>query len=147
MFSTVNRTADRSAPWRRASLAMLAAGLLAPSLVARGLTPDRRGFGTHEQLGLAPCGFLTWTRRRCPTCGMTTSFSHAARFDWSRALAANPAGTLLAVASWIAAAWAAGSAARGRPIVPLDPLLTALASAAAIALLALVVWIGRLVND
>ncbi len=57
--------------------------------------PDARGFGSHEQLGLEPCGYLKTHGHPCPTCGMTTSFAHTVRFQIPSALRANPAGTLL----------------------------------------------------
>ena len=31
--------------------------------------------GTHQQLGLPPCNFVTLTGYPCPACGMTTSFA------------------------------------------------------------------------
>lgn len=37
--------------------------------------PDPRGFGTHEQLGLAPCRMMEWAGIPCPGCGVTTSVS------------------------------------------------------------------------
>ena len=146
MFSTFDRTPDRYALSHRAGLGLLAAALLVPSLVARSLAPDPRGFGTHEQLGLGACAFLKWTGRHCPTCGMTTSFSHAVRGDWSRAFAASVSGTLLAATSWLAAIWAASAAVRGRSIVHFDPLAIGLAAAAVIALAALSEWMVRLIR-
>ena len=37
--------------------------------------PDPRGFGTHEQLGLAPCRTMDVVGIPCPGCGVTTSVS------------------------------------------------------------------------
>ena len=37
--------------------------------------PDPRGFGTPEQLGLAPCRTLDVIGIPCPGCGVTTSVS------------------------------------------------------------------------
>jgi len=59
------------------------------------LEPSPEGFGTHRQLGLASCGFRASTGIPCPTCGMTTSFAHSARLDFTRALEVQPFGTLL----------------------------------------------------
>ena len=39
------------------------------------MNPDSRGFGTHEQLGLAPCRMMAWVGVPCPGCGVTTSVS------------------------------------------------------------------------
>ena len=44
-------------------------------LLAYTLEPDNSGIGTHQQLGLEPCGFLTRFEIPCMMCGMTTSFS------------------------------------------------------------------------
>lgn len=81
---------------------------------ARGLNPDPRGFGTHEQLGLAQCGFTRLTGWRCPTCGMTTSWSYAARGNVRSALAASGGGTALFGMTMLATPWAFASAIAGR---------------------------------
>ncbi len=81
---------------------------------ARTLTPDPRGYGTHEQLGLSACGFARLTGCRCPTCGMTTSWSHAARGNASGALAANGGGAVLFVLAAAAIPWLIASAIVGQ---------------------------------
>ena len=63
--------------------------------VALFLEPDPRGFGTHQQLGLPPCGFRWLTGFSCPGCGLTTSFAHGIRGSWLRAAVANPIGLAL----------------------------------------------------
>ena len=68
------------------------AGVLA---TAAALEPDGRGYGTHAQLGLPPCGFRLLTGAPCPGCGLTTAFAYAIRGDWILATHANPFGTLL----------------------------------------------------
>lgn len=77
--------------------------------VAAYLNPDSRGLGTHEQLGvigLKECTFLVSTGYPCATCGMTTSFAHAAEGNLRASFLAQPFGFLLALASatgfWIA---------------------------------------------
>src|ERR1043165_7524101 len=50
--------------------------------IALYLKPDplHLGAGTHQQLGLPPCGFFQTTGIPCPTCGCTTAvtwFAHA----------------------------------------------------------------------
>ncbi len=89
--------------------AATALALLALLSVAASLDPDSRGLGTHEQLevmGLKKCPFLVSTGHPCATCGMTTSFAHAAEGNLWASFLAQPFGSLLAVASatgfWIA---------------------------------------------
>lgn len=72
------------------------AGVLA---IAAWLKPDARGYGTHEQLGGAPCGLLVRTGLPCPTCGMTTAFAFFMRGNWLRSVYAQPTGFLLALAT------------------------------------------------
>ena len=71
---------------------MVCAALVA---VAAWLTPDGRGFGTHTQLTHGPCVFQWFTGLPCPTCGMTTSFAHMARFQVLRAVKVQPAGAVI----------------------------------------------------
>ena len=71
------------------------AGSIAVLLAAFTLDPDPRGHGTHEQLGLPPCGFLRDHGVPCISCGMTTSFAAMAHGDPAHAFRANPFGALL----------------------------------------------------
>jgi hypothetical protein len=64
-------------------------------IVARLLQPSSHGVGTHEQIGLPPCAFLHFTGIPCPSCGLTTSFAHAARLHFYEAFAAQPFGLIL----------------------------------------------------
>jgi hypothetical protein len=100
----------------RARILLAGLGLAALALVATAgtLTPDPRGYGTHEQLGMAGCGFTRLTGWRCPTCGMTTAWAHATRGDVSAAVAANGGGAALFVITAAAAPWAIASAMAGR---------------------------------
>ena len=63
-------------------------------VTARLLQPAPRGVGTHEQLGLPPCAFLHLTGVPCPSCGLTTSFAHAARLHFQEAFFAQPFGLI-----------------------------------------------------
>jgi hypothetical protein len=98
----------------RLALALVALGWVAVFGIARWLTPDPRGMGTHEQLGLPPCTFQKITGTPCPSCGMTTSFCHLAHGDLAKSLEANPVGTLLAAAAILVIPWLAISAIWGR---------------------------------
>jgi len=104
---------SRSTRW---AMVLGAIGLAAVLLVARRLEPDPRGYGTHTQLGLAPCMFARLTGYGCPSCGMTTSFAWFARGRFERSWQANPVGSLLAPTCVVLIPWLLAGAARGRPI-------------------------------
>jgi len=88
--ATVPQAKDRIVPLlvMSASAAMLG--------IARWLTPNPAGVGTHEQLGLPACMFLKLTGIPCPSCGLTTSVAHAVRFELAAAFVAQPFGLLVA---------------------------------------------------
>ncbi len=83
------------APGDRLALLGMAVGFVCLVLVAWWLTPDPRGLGTHEQLGLPPCTSQTWFHIPCPFCGMTTAFSLMAHGRVVEAIRAQPAGALM----------------------------------------------------
>lgn len=100
---------------RGARLALLGfgAGLLALLATAWALTPSDRGYGTHRQLGFPPCSFMVMFGRRCPSCGMTTSWSYLMRGRPLAAAQANCGGAALGLLSLAAGPWLVASAARG----------------------------------
>lgn len=53
--------------------------------------------GTHRQLHLPRCGFVSMTGFPCPSCGMTTAFAYTVRGQWGSAVHAQLVGFLLAV--------------------------------------------------
>lgn len=59
------------------------------------LTPNSSGLGTHQQLGLPACWFYYLTKIPCPTCGLTTSYTHLMHGHFTRAFWANAAGPLI----------------------------------------------------
>ena len=71
--------------------------VLAILVVARCLEPASEGFGTHQQLGLPPCTSVALFGIRCPSCGMTTSWSLATRGEFFEAARVNCGGLLLAI--------------------------------------------------
>ncbi len=81
----------------RERLFFLVAAVLAATVLALAfrLEPDPRGLGTHERLGLPPCGFQLWTDLPCPSCGMTTAFALAARGRLAAAAITQPAGFVI----------------------------------------------------
>ena len=108
---------DGGRPLNRAERSLLAGWslvLVAGFLMARGLEPDPRGYGTHEQFGLPACTFLETSGLPCPSCGMTTSFAYLARGRLVDAARANLAGCALAIVCAAQIPWAWFSILRGR---------------------------------
>ena len=91
----------------RVAAAITAAACLTLLGVAAYLQPASDGHGTHEQLGLYPCVWAKSLDFPCPTCGMTTSFAHAAEGQFQAAFLTQPFGALLAIITaitfWLAA--------------------------------------------
>ncbi len=80
-------------------MALLGLAGVAVLALALWLKPNPSGYGTHQQLGLGTCGMILTTGLPCPTCGMTTAFSHTVRGQWIAAFLAQPAGFALALAT------------------------------------------------
>lgn len=81
--------------------ASIALACLAVFIVAAKLTPDPHGMGTHQQLGLAPCGMVELFGIPCPTCGYTTSFSLFVRGRWLASAWNQPGGFVTALLSGV----------------------------------------------
>ena len=112
---TVRGPLPRVSGYGRLWAGLIAASCLAVLIVAALLPPSDRGYGTHEQLGLQPCGMLASTGVPCMTCGYTTSFSHFAKGNLWRAAVVQPGGLATAIGA-AAAVWVGGYiAATGRP--------------------------------
>jgi hypothetical protein len=136
--ATVSRRTTRLA-W--AALAGTAAGVL---VVARRLTPDPSGVGTHVQLGLPPCGFLRLTSLPCPTCGLTTSFAHMARLQFTPAFDAHWLGPPLFALTVVTIAICAWSCVRATPLSDAAKRLRVARAVAIIVGGAMIVWLLRL---
>lgn len=108
------------------------------------IEPDARGFGSHTQLGLPPCGFLTLTGLRCPGCGLTTAFAHGIRGEWALAASANPLGLALFVAVCAGIPLATLAAVRGWSVDDVIDRFALNRWALAVVGCALVVWAVRL---
>ena len=128
----------------RVLLAAFALGLAVVFVVARGLQPDPRGFGTHTQLGLWPCAFKLTTGRPCPTCGMTTSFAWFSRGELARSWGANPAGVPLASTALVMIPWLLLASARARPWPFRDLERPLVGLSVAVVALTLISWTVRM---
>ena len=80
------------------------------------LTPDPRGWGTHEQLGFRPCLPMSRWNFPCPGCGVTTSIALAAHGRPLAALRTQPFGPVVLAAALAGAVWALAGHARGRDL-------------------------------
>ncbi len=101
------------------------------------LVPDPRGHGTHEALGMPPCGFVFTSGLPCPTCGMTTAFSNTVRGRLVAAFIAQPAGLAMCLMTVAGVPIAFVLAATGRmPYVNWDRLAVRLMLGLALLILA-----------
>jgi hypothetical protein len=127
-------------------LALVASGIVLVGLLATAawLTPSPAGYGTHRQLGLPPCTMVQWLDIRCPSCGMTTSWSHLMHGQPLAALRANSGGTLLALVAAACGPWMLASGLRGRWVIGRPHEMLALAVGIAIVIVTLVDWSIRL---
>ncbi len=79
-----------------------AAALLVYILAA--VVPDGRGYGTHEALGMEPCGWPIQYGIPCPTCGVTTSACLMVHLSPLQSILVQPFGAYLTlVGLWSAA--------------------------------------------
>ena len=131
---------------RRDRLWLAAAGvsLLGLLAIAAMLKPSPSGYGTHQQLGLPPCTFSVLFGRPCPTCGMTTAWTHLVRGQWYDACRANTGGVLLGLLAMVAAPWLLGSALRGDWFVVSPDGRVAAWIFAIVLLVTIIDWAGRL---
>jgi len=86
------------------------------ALMAIWFTPDERGFGTHEQLGIQPCITLELWGVPCPGCGVTTSVTLAAQGKLLDSFLAQPLGFLLAIGGLLFTFWSLWLTLRGRDL-------------------------------
>jgi Protein of unknown function (DUF2752) len=110
--------------WARLTAAIICGACLVILLTAAKLPPSASGTGTHESLGLAQCQFLARTGLPCPSCGMTTSFSHLVRGHLWASIYVQPMGFvigLLVVATFWVALYTAISAKPAHRLMLLVP--------------------------
>ena len=128
---------------RRLTL-LLGAGIVVVFGIAGWLTPDPRGFGTHQQLGMPPCTFRTLTGVNCPHCGLTTSFSWFVRGEFNNSMKANPAGLILASAGVAVLIWSMVVSIRGAFVITHEPGRDLLIGFGIWVLVSVVIWLFRL---
>lgn len=124
----------------------VAGGCLIVLATAGALDPDARGYGTHTQLGLPPCGFLLLTGSPCPGCGLTTAFAYAMAGQWSLAASANPLGLVLFVVVCCGLPLAVIAALRGWSFDEVIQRFALSRWALAVAGCAVVLWVVRMAS-
>ena len=147
-MSHANQQAPRRLPiYLRMIFVMVGGGLLALLAVAASLEPDPSGLGTHQGLGLPPCSLLTLTGRRCPSCGMTTSWANLVRGRVLTAVEANAGGTMLAATAALGGPWllAAGLWGRWRWFRPNEYMLVG--GTLAVVIVTFAQWGWRMLAD
>ena len=90
------------------------AGLALLAVFAFAVTPDPRGFGTHEKLGLPSCKLMEWFGVPCPGCGVTTSVALAARGRILDSIRNQPFGLVVVLGILVGTVWTIRGHARGR---------------------------------
>lgn len=125
-------------------LAVWSLFLVGGFVLALKLEPDTRGFGTHQQLGLPPCTVRVCFGIPCPSCGMTTSFSHFIRGQFVEAFHANAAGLFLAMVCALQIPWCWNSIRRSRLWKVTNPDWALLWIVATVTLACLIQWTCQL---
>ena len=105
-----------SCGYRRLMASAVAGSSAALLGVAAFISPASAGLGSHEQLNLPRCGWITLMDLPCATCGMTTAFAHAVRGSFLQSLLTQPMGFVLAVATAMALLVAVYVAITGSPV-------------------------------
>ena len=128
-------------------LGICALTLVVVAVLGLWVDPDARGFGTHEQLGLAPCRSMEWLGFPCPGCGVTTSVSLFWHGELWASFVNQPFGWLLAVLVPLLAAGAIIAHFQGRDLyasalsVPIGRVLLSLTG------LMLAAWIYKILQS
>lgn len=136
-------TSFQTASTVRLTLLVGALILACPLVIATQLRPAISGLGTHQQLGLPPCTARMLWGIRCPACGMTTSWTHLVRGQWTASLNANAGGMMLGLLTLVSSSVLIVHALKAR--MPDRGWFVALAAALFMSMaVTMVDWIWRL---
>jgi hypothetical protein len=130
--------------WLRLILFAVGATIVGLLLTAVFLKPSPDGFGTHRQLGLPPCTMIRFFGVRCPSCGMTTSWTYLVRGRLIASQQANTGGLLLGLAAMFTGPWLVGTALKGRWFLVIPREAYVVGIGASIVLATLADWAVRL---
>lgn len=114
-FNPFEEWPDGKVSWRL-RVALFFGGTLGITLlvIAFLLSPSPEGLGTHQQLGFPQCSFIELFEIPCPSCGMTTSWSHLTKGNVFQSFRSNVGGALLGIAAIICSPWFLVSGILGR---------------------------------
>lgn len=101
----------------RITAAVVAGAAVVLTWKLSGVAPDARGHGTHEQFGMAPCGWPEVYGIPCPTCGCTTAAAQVVHGDVIGAFVTQPFGAAVAALGLVAGLHALVCLLRGRSFV------------------------------
>jgi len=113
---------------------------LAILLAGYAIQPDARGLGTHEQLGMEPCSFLSTTGLPCATCGMTTSVSHLTHGQALASFLNQPMGFIFGLATAMTAVVSGWSVLTGMRLTGIAQQLRLPSTWFVLVLLVLLAW-------
>lgn len=130
--------------YERLPLVLVGGVLVALLGVSWRLTPDPAGMGTHHQLGLPMCSVRQFFGMRCPSCGMTTSWSHMVRGQALSSVQANSGGALLAIVAILTGPWMLLCGLRGRWLLRPPNEWAVLGVGLSVVFITVVDWIIRL---
>ena len=140
----MTHTLDRFTIGGRCLLLGVAIILTALLVTAACLEPDPLGYGTHQQLGLPRCAFQLLVGVRCPSCGMTTSWTHLMQGRIAESFRANPAGSMLAILATLVTPWFCLSAVCGRWMIARPRLNVIALLTFVVVVVVMVNWVVRL---
>ncbi len=133
------------ASWRALG-GFVSLGALGVLTIASALRPSADGHGTHTQLGMPECAWTVTVDLPCPTCGMTTSFAHAAGGDLLASMQTQPMGLVLVIGT-AAAFWAGLHAlVAGVRLGPVLGTLTTRRAIWALATAAVGAWVYKIIT-
>lgn len=103
----------------RVTATVLVAAAIAATVTLARVGPDARGHGTHEQLGMQPCGWPIQYGIPCPTCGCTTAATQVVHGHLLDAFVTQPFGAVVMLLLLGLGVHAAQCLVRGRSFVDL----------------------------
>jgi len=125
---------------------IILAGCISAILIGAWLKPDPSGLGTHTALGFPPCGFYTITGIPCPTCGVTTSFAHAAHLQLKESFLVQPVGFLAFISVCLGGLAVTGALVTGKSLFKLKLKVNGYKIALLIVAVALLSWCYKIIT-